>query len=62
MQIWVYGNSLESTLIAVAVPNETAIKDWAKSNGGEDDMPRPKGAGLYSLTAQSHRKSQEGKI
>ena len=40
MQIWVYNYSLESTLIAVTVPNETAIKDWAKSNGGEDDMAK----------------------
>lgn len=40
MQIWVYGNSLESTLVAVAVPNEAVIKEWAKSNGSEDDMAK----------------------
>jgi long-chain acyl-CoA synthetase len=32
-QVWVYGNSFESTLVAVVVPKADAIKDWAKANG-----------------------------
>jgi long-subunit acyl-CoA synthetase (AMP-forming) len=32
-QIWVYGNSFESTLVAVAVPNEKVLVDWAAANG-----------------------------
>jgi long-chain acyl-CoA synthetase len=31
--IWVYGNSFESTLVAVAVPNEKVLVDWAATNG-----------------------------
>jgi long-chain acyl-CoA synthetase len=36
--IWVYGNSFESTLVAVAVPNEKALMDWASSNGEDGDF------------------------
>ncbi len=32
-QIWVYGNSLESSLVAVAVPKSKWLEDWAKSAG-----------------------------
>lgn len=32
-QVWVYGNSFKSSLIAVVVPKPEAIKDWAKSKG-----------------------------
>lgn len=32
-QIFVYGNSLESTLLAVVVPDIPATKEWGKSNG-----------------------------
>lgn len=32
-QIWVYGNSFESTLLAVVVPEESAILGWAKDAG-----------------------------
>ena len=38
VQIWVYGNSFESTLLAVCVPNEAALTEWAKSNGVEGDF------------------------
>jgi long-chain acyl-CoA synthetase len=31
-QLWVYGNSLESCLVAVVVPQEPALKDWAQEN------------------------------
>lgn len=33
-QVWVYGNSLESTLLAVVVPDLPAAKEWASANGG----------------------------
>jgi long-chain acyl-CoA synthetase len=36
--IWVYGNSFESTLVAVAVPNEKALVDWASSNGEDGNF------------------------
>lgn len=36
-QIWVYGNSFESFLVAVAVPNQQALENWANSNGEEGD-------------------------
>lgn len=28
-QIWVYGNSYESSLVAVVVPQQNALKSWA---------------------------------
>ncbi|XP_057439188.1 long chain acyl-CoA synthetase 1-like [Lotus japonicus] len=31
--IWVYGNSFKSSLVAVVVPNEEITKKWAYSNG-----------------------------
>ncbi|KAF2556607.1 hypothetical protein F2Q68_00015748 [Brassica cretica] len=31
-QIWIYGNSFESFLVAVVVPERKAIEDWAKLN------------------------------
>jgi long-chain acyl-CoA synthetase len=37
-QIWVYGNSFESTLVAVVVPNEDALKSWAADNGVGSDF------------------------
>eukprot|EP00850_Spirogloea_muscicola_P001110 SM000004S14980 [mRNA] locus=s4:490198:504514:- [translate_table: standard] len=36
-QVWVYGNSFESVLVAVAVPNEANLKDWAKTNNVQGD-------------------------
>ena len=36
-QIWVYGNSFESSLVAVAIPNQQVLEDWAKTNGEEGD-------------------------
>lgn len=32
-QIWVYGNSFESSLVAVANPNQQALERWAEQNG-----------------------------
>ena len=36
-QVWVYGSSLESSIVAVVVPNQEAIGAWAKSNGVSGD-------------------------
>ena len=36
-QVWVYGNSFKSTLIAVVVPS-AELKKWAAANGIEGDM------------------------
>ncbi|KAM7251098.1 hypothetical protein ACFE04_022981 [Oxalis oulophora] len=35
--IWVYGNSFESFLVAVVVPERKALEDWAASNNEEVD-------------------------
>ena len=32
-QVWVYGNSFKSCLVAVVVPKTTALMDWAKGAG-----------------------------
>lgn len=31
-QIWVYGNSFESFLVAVVNPNQQALQSWAEEN------------------------------
>jgi long-chain acyl-CoA synthetase len=31
-QVWVYGNSFKNCLVAVVVPKEEAIQEWAKAN------------------------------
>eukprot|EP00250_Pteridium_aquilinum_P007552 c1723_g1_i1 orf=521-2539(-) len=36
--IWVYGNSFESSLIAVVVPNEQSLQAWATANGVKGDL------------------------
>lgn len=33
LQVWVYGNSFKSCLVAVVVPKEDAIKAWAAAAG-----------------------------
>ena len=38
MQIWVYGNSFESFLVAVVIPERTVIEDWAKEHNVTDDF------------------------
>ncbi|VAI22553.1 unnamed protein product [Triticum turgidum subsp. durum] len=35
--VWVYGNSFESFLVAVVVPEKQAIEDWAALNGKSGD-------------------------
>ena len=63
-QIWVYGNSFESILVAVVVPNEASIKSWAAQNGVEGDYAaicRDKRTNdyLYSELAQT---AKSGKL
>lgn len=36
--IWVYGNSFKSILIAVIIPNEENMKKWANQNGIENSV------------------------
>ena len=33
-QIWVYGNSYESFLVGVVVPNKRELMSWAKEQSG----------------------------
>ncbi|KAK9113204.1 hypothetical protein Scep_020723 [Stephania cephalantha] len=35
--IWVYGNSFESFLVAVVVPNKTTLEDWAETHNKSGD-------------------------
>ena len=37
-QIWVYGNSYESTLVAIVVPDKKQLMSWAKENGAGSDF------------------------
>jgi hypothetical protein len=32
-QVWVYGNSFKSVLVAVVVPKKAALTEWAAANG-----------------------------
>jgi len=38
MQIWVYGNSFESFLVAVVVPERKALEDWAVKHNFTDNL------------------------
>lgn len=37
-QIWVYGNSFESFLVAVVVPERKPLEDWAAANNLSGDF------------------------
>jgi acyl-CoA synthetase (AMP-forming)/AMP-acid ligase II len=37
-KVWVYGNSFESTLVAVVVPDEKKLLAWAAANGLPQDF------------------------
>lgn len=37
-QVWVYGDSFRASLVAVVVPVEKTVKDWAKGQGIEGDF------------------------
>lgn len=38
LQVWVYGNSFESFLVAVAVPERQALEEWAAANSKAGDF------------------------
>lgn len=38
MQIWVYGNSFESFLVGVAIPDQKALEDWAAADQETGDF------------------------
>ncbi|KAG0610145.1 hypothetical protein M758_7G041600 [Ceratodon purpureus] len=65
-QIWVYGNSFEATLLAVCVPNEAALTEWAKSNGVEGDFaqickdPKAEAHIMAALNATGKAKKVKG--
>ncbi len=40
VQVWVYGNSFESCLIAVVVPNKDVLTAWAKEAGVTGDFEK----------------------
>ncbi|KAI8110231.1 hypothetical protein M9435_001910 [Picochlorum sp. BPE23] len=66
-QIWVYGNSLESCLVAIVVPKENHVHEWAKHHGHKsasfedmcksDDLQQ---AILKSLTATAKEEKLKG--
>jgi long-subunit acyl-CoA synthetase (AMP-forming) len=37
-QIWVYGNSYESTLVGIVVPDKKELVGWARDNGLTTDF------------------------
>lgn len=37
-QIWIYGNSFESSLVAVVNPNKDALEHWAADCGVSGDL------------------------
>ena len=37
-QVWVYGNSFESFLVAVVVPETQALEEWAAANNKAGDF------------------------
>lgn len=37
-QIWIYGNSFESFLVAVVNPNKESLEHWAQENGVPGDF------------------------
>ena len=54
-QIWVYGNSYESTLVAIIVPDHRVLTAWAKDAGAGGDFaalcksPKARAAGTLLL-------------
>ncbi|KAJ4836051.1 hypothetical protein Tsubulata_008950 [Turnera subulata] len=61
--IWVYGNSFESFIVAIVVPDKQALEDWAARNNETDDFkslcknPKARKFILDELnaTAQKHK-------
>jgi len=51
-QVWVYGNSFKSCLVAVVVPKQEALMDWAKEAGRKgtfEDLCKDGGAEAWML-------------
>jgi len=65
-QVWVYGNSFESTLVAVVVPDEKKILAWAASQGLPADItqlvqePRARAHVLAGLVAAGQAEKLKG--
>lgn len=63
-QVWVYGNSFESTLVAVVVPSEEVLINWAKAQGitgtFEEVIANPKAKTLIQESFNTTGK--EGKL
>jgi long-chain acyl-CoA synthetase len=38
LQIWIYGNSFESALVAVVVPNQIVLEQWAMGQELQGDF------------------------
>lgn len=64
--IWVYGNSFESSVVAVVVPNQQALEDWANANGEKGDFaslcksPKAEEFILSELNAMGKKKGMKG--
>eukprot|EP01018_Ginkgo_biloba_P025311 Gb_09959 [translate_table: standard] len=63
---WVYGNSFESSLVGVAVPNQQEAEFWAKVNGQQGNFntlcmnPKLKAFILEELTAVAKKNNLRG--
>jgi len=64
--VWVYGNSFESSLVAVVNPNKQALERWAESNGVTGEFaaicedPKAKEFILGELTKMGKEKKLKG--
>ncbi|CAO1945545.1 unnamed protein product [Urochloa humidicola] len=64
--VWVYGNSFESSLVAVVNPNKQALERWAESNGITGEFaticedPKAKEFILGELTKMGKEKKLKG--
>ncbi|THF95952.1 hypothetical protein TEA_021584 [Camellia sinensis var. sinensis] len=65
-QLWIYGNSFESFLVAVVNPNKQALERWAEANGVPGDfdslceIPKAKEYILGELTRVAKEKQLKG--
>jgi long-chain acyl-CoA synthetase len=60
-QIWVYGNSFESSLVAVIVPAMAAVKGWASADASPADICRDANVKAKVLEALNAT-AKEGKL
>lgn len=59
-QVWVYGNSFKSSLVAIVVPKAEAIKDWAKANGKTGEQGGVRVWGLWGSHGRGHQGGCKG--